>query len=138
MKRVFFAAILLFLTTLAAADCPTPSSVGAVICQPSANSTIAGGPHIEANTNPTSGTIIAIRVMIDDREVFSGSGPQVNLFPGGLSNGQHLLEVQAQDDLGRLYGAGEYFTVVGNPVDLCTLFSTGVRICAPVTSQFSS
>lgn len=137
MKRVIFAPILLLITTLAAADCPTPSTVGAVICQPSANSTIAGVPHIEANVNPTSGTIIAIRVMIDDREVFSGSGPQVNLFPGGLSNGQHLLQVQAQDDLGRLYGAGEYFIAVGNPVDPCTPSTVGVRICAPAASQFS-
>lgn len=142
MKLPIASILLLFialsLPNVARADCPTPSTVGVVICQPSANSIITNVPHIEANTNPTSGAIVDLKVWIDGKLMDERNGPQTNLFPGGIQNGRHFLQVQAHDGQGRFYGATEFFTVTGIPTFPCPPSGVGVRICWPVAGQFTS
>jgi hypothetical protein len=128
----------LSLPKVARADCPTPSTVGVVICQPSANSVVANDPFIEVNSNPASGSIVSMQVLIDGQQIFQNNGPQLNLFDGGITNGTHKLDIRAQDGLGRIYEAGEFFTVVGNPPSSCAPSSAGVRICWPLAGQFTA
>jgi hypothetical protein len=118
----------------ASAACPPPASGKLTICQPSASSTIYQVPHIEAAVSPTSGSITAMKVYIDNKLVFQTGGPDISLFEGGVSNGTHHLVINAWDDFGRLYHAEEYFGVTGN-LPSCPPLTVGVRICAPANGQ---
>ncbi len=121
----------------ASAACPAPASGKLIICQPSANSTIYQVPHIEALANPTSGSIVAMKVYIDGKQVFQNAGPELSLFEGGVSNGAHQLVVNAWDGLGHLYHAEEVFAVTGN-LPSCPISTIGVRICAPAAGHVVS
>jgi hypothetical protein len=121
----------------ASAACPEPASGKLVICQPSANSRVYQVPHIEALANPLSGSIVAMKVYIDGRQIFQNAGPELSLFEGGVSNGTHHLTVNALDELGRLYHADHYFAVTGN-LPSCPVSAAGVRICAPAAGQVVS
>jgi hypothetical protein len=110
--------------------------VGVVICQPSANSVVTNVPRIEANTNPTSGSIVSLQVLIDGQQIFANSGPQIDLFDGGIADGTHQLTIRTQDGLGRVYQASEVFTLAGNPPRSCPASSAGVRICWPLAGQY--
>ena len=121
----------------ASASCPAPASGSLAICQPSANSTVFQVPHIEAVANPSSGSISAMKVYIDNKLVFQNGGPEISLFEGGVANGTHLLVVSAWDNFGRLYKAQETFAVTGN-LPSCTPSAVGVRICAPAAGQVVS
>lgn len=143
MRSLFASTAITLLTALSLpaamrADCPVPATVGIVICQPSANAVITNVPHIEANTNPTSGTIVDLKVWIDGRLVDERNGPQENLFEGGVNNGGHSLQIQAEDGQGRVYKASEFFTMVGLPPETCPLSGAGVRICWPIANQFTA
>jgi len=118
----------------ASAACPEPASGKLVICQPSANSRVYQVPHIEALANPLSGSITAMKVYIDGKQVFQNAGPELSLFEGGVNNGTHHLVVNAWDGLGHLYHAEEYFAVTGN-LPSCPVSSVGVRICSPAAGQ---
>jgi hypothetical protein len=121
----------------ASAACPAPASGKLAICQPSANSTVFQVPHIEAAANPASGSITAMKVYIDGRQIFQNAGPELSLFEGGVANGTHHLVINAWDDFGRLYHAEELFGVTGN-LPACPTSSVGVRICAPASGQVVS
>ena len=77
----------LCLSLQAAAACPEPPAGTLAICQPSANSTIYQVPHFEATANPTSGSISTMKVYIDNKLIFTTSGPELSLFEGGVANG---------------------------------------------------
>ena len=118
----------------ASAACPAPASGKLAICQPSANSTVYQVPHIEAVANPASGSITAMKVYIDNKQVFQNASPELSLFEGGVANGMHHLVINAWDDFGRLYHAEEFFAVTGN-LPACPPSAVGVRICAPASGQ---
>lgn len=136
-RPAFFLAALFvlgFLPRVAAADCAPPATVGVVICQPSPNSMIFGGPHFEAAANPASGSIANISVFIDGKDVFDSSGDVLNLFEGGVGNGKHSLVIEATDSFGRHLRASESFTAIGN-FEFCPPSGVGMRICAPTASN---
>lgn len=120
------------------AACTAPASGSLAICQPSANSTIYQVPHIEATANPSSGSITTMKVYIDNKEVFTNSGPDLSLFEGGVANGTHHLVINAWDTLGRLYQSQQTFSVTGNLPFTCPPAAVGVRICAPGSGQVVS
>jgi len=122
----------------ASAACPEPASGHLAICQPSANSVINQVPHIEATTNPTSGSITNMKVYIDGKLIFQNGGGSLSLFEGGVSNGAHHLVINAWDDFGRLYQASENFSVTGNLPFTCPVTGVGVRICAPTNGSVIS
>ncbi len=122
------------LSHVAAADCPTPSTVGVVICQPSPNSTIFQVPHIEVAANPASGSITSISVLVDGKDIFDSSGDALSLFTGAVGNGKHALVIDATDSFGRHLRASESFTVIGN-IPFCPPSAVGMRICAPAGSD---
>ena len=126
------------LSSQASAACPAPASGSLAICQPSANSTVYQVPHIEATANPASGSITTLKVYIDNKLVFTNSGPGISLFEGGVANGTHHLVINAWDDFGRLYQAAENFSVTGNLPFNCPVTGVGVRICAPTTGSVVS
>ena len=130
------AALCLSLQSFAA--CPTPASGSLAICQPSANSTVYQVPHIEATASPTSGSITTLKVYIDNKLIYTNSGPGISLFEGGVANGTHHLVINAWDDFGRLYQASENFGVTGNLPFTCPVTGVGVRICAPATGSVVS
>lgn len=133
-----FAAGAVCLSASAFAACPAPASGSVAICQPSANSVVYQVPHIEATANPTSGSITAMKVFLDGRQVFQSAGPEISLFEGGIANGTHHLVINAWDGLGHLYQSAEYFSVTGNLPFSCPPSSAGVRTCAPATGQLVS
>ncbi|HEY2499682.1 MAG TPA: Ig-like domain-containing protein [Candidatus Angelobacter sp.] len=130
------AALCLSLQSFAA--CPTPASGSLAICQPSANSAVYQVPHIEATANPTSGSITTLKVYIDNKLIYTNSGPGISLFEGGVANGTHHLVINAWDDFGRLYQSQENFSVTGNLPFTCPPSAVGVRICAPVNGDVVS
>ncbi len=140
LLKISFAvvAFALCVSLQASAACPEPASGHLAICQPSANSTIYQVPHIEAVANPTSGSITTMKVYIDGKLILQNGGGSLSLFEGGVSNGTHHLVINAWDDFGRLYQAGEYFTVTGNLPFSCPVTGVGVRICAPTTGSVVS
>ena len=133
-----FLTFLFFLSASAFAACPEPAGGTVVICQPSANSTIYQVPHIEVNSNPTSGSITTMNVYLDNQLFFQNSGPSLDLFPGGVANGTHHMVINTWDNFGRLYQAQESFTVTGNLPFTCTPSAVGVRICAPAQGDVIS
>src|ERR1041385_9093242 len=140
LLKISFAvvAFALCVSLQASAACPEPASGHLAICQPSANSTLYQVPHIEALANPTSGSITTMKVYIDGKLILQNGGGSLSLFEGGVSNGTHHLVINAWDDFGRLYQAGEYFTVTGNLPFSCPVTGVGVRICAPTTGSVVS
>jgi hypothetical protein len=131
-------AFALCLSLQASAACSEPASGHLAICQPSANSTVYQVPHIEALANPTSGSITAMKVYIDNKLVFQNGGGSLSLFEGGVANGTHHLVINAWDDFGRLYQASENFGVTGNLPFTCPVTGAGVRICAPTNASVVS
>jgi hypothetical protein len=121
----------------AAAQCAAPSAAGIRLCQPSSGATVYQVPHIEATATPTSGSINDLKVFIDGKLALENGGPSVSLFQGGVSNGTHHLVIQATDNFGRTYQAGESFAVTGN-IPNCTVSTVGVRICYPAAGQVIS
>ncbi|HET9838325.1 MAG TPA: hypothetical protein VFR84_08835 [Candidatus Angelobacter sp.] len=134
LRTSFIVAAALFAGLPASAACPAPASGKLAICQPSAGSTVYQVPHIEATANPASGSIAAMKVYIDGKQVFHAAGPDLSLFEGGIANGWHHLVINAWDDFGRLYSAAEFFAVTGN-LPACPPSAVGVRICAPAQGQ---
>ncbi|MGC2698129.1 MAG: hypothetical protein WA738_20260 [Candidatus Angelobacter sp.] len=132
------AAVALCLPAHAFAACTTPASGSLAICQPSANSVIYQVPHIEAIANPSAGSISAMKVYIDGKQVFQNSGAEISLFEGGVANGAHHLVINAWDSFGHLYQAQENFSVTGNLPFSCPPSAVGVRICAPAQGQLVS
>jgi hypothetical protein len=133
-----FVAAVLCLSLQASAACPAPAGGSLAICQPSANSTVYQVPHIEATANPASGSITTLKVYIDNKLIFTNSGPGISLFEGGVANGTHHLVINAWDDFGRLYQAQENFSVTGNVPFSCPVSGVGVRICGPTTGSVVS
>lgn len=135
---LFFAMLfgLLLLPCVAVADCPTPSTVGLVICQPSANSTVFRDTHFEAAVNPTSGSVTDMKVLVDGKQIFDNAGSPLNLF-SGAPNGKHTLTIDATDSFGRHYSASESYTTIGN-IPPCPPTAVGVRICAPAQGDVVS
>jgi|GEM_PF-4886178 len=139
LRRTLFFAMLsgfCLLPGIASADCLPPSTVGIVICQPSANSTVFQQPHFEAAVNPTSGSVTDLKVLIDGKQIFDGASSPLNLF-SGAPNGKHTLLIDATDSFGRHYSATESFTVTGN-IPACPPTAVGVRICAPAQGDVVS
>jgi hypothetical protein len=136
--RSFILAAALCASLSAAAACPTPASGKLIICQPSAGSTVFQVPHIEAAANPTSGSITAMKVFIDNKLVFLTGGGDLSLFEGGIANGTHQLRVTATDSFGRTYQAQQTFSVMGNLPTSCPPDGVGVRICYPAPGQVIS
>jgi hypothetical protein len=125
----------LLLPLEAAADCAIPATVGVVICQPSAGSTIFQTPHFEIAANPASGSITDLKLFIDGRLDFENSGPVMNLFEGAVdTNGLHTIRVDATDSSGRHYEAQESFSVTGDFPASCPV-TLGVRICSPAPGE---
>ncbi|MGE5324070.1 MAG: hypothetical protein ACM3SW_14470 [Actinomycetota bacterium] len=133
-KLIALAAALAFWTATAASQCAAPSSSGIRLCQPSSGATLYQVPHIEATATPASGSISDLKVFIDGKLELENGGPSVSLYDGGVSNGTHHLVIQAQDNFGRTYQAGEYFHVIGN-LPNCPTSTVGVRICYPAAGQ---
>jgi hypothetical protein len=128
--------VLSFLLPLeAAADCAIPATVGVVICQPSAGSTIFQTPHFEIAASPASGSITDMKLFIDGRLDFENSGPVMNLVEGAVdTNGLHTIRVDATDSSGRHYEAQESFSVTGDFPASCPV-TLGVRICSPTPGE---
>jgi hypothetical protein len=79
-----------------------------------------------------------MKVYIDNKEVFTNSGPDLSLFEGGVANGTHHLVINAWDTLGRLYQSQQTFSVTGNLPFTCPPSALGIRICAPASGQVIS
>ena len=131
---MFFGSLLL--PCVAVSDCPTPATVGVLICQPSANSTVLIVPHFEVAVNPTSGSVTDLKLLLDGKPFFDNAGAPLNLFDP-VPDGKHKLQIVATDSFGRQYHASETFIVIGN-IPQCPPTAVGVRICAPAQGDVVS
>jgi hypothetical protein len=128
--------MLLYLTTGAWSQCVGPSSPGVVICSPTNDSTVVYNNEVSIMSTPAQGASIATLAVYDNNALIAQgkSSPGLNIYDGGMYNGQHHVVAIARDTDGNTYRAESNFYVTGQGYGPCALpKSPGIVICNPPT-----
>jgi hypothetical protein len=134
------AAVCAGLSLTSYAVCTPPTSPGAVICFPSANSTFTYPMNVEAAAKGANDSPIVKMILYSDNQKIDETTNYDTLTNASEMavqyNGKHHLVLNAWDAAGKLYQASEEVTMVGGAVAQCTAPQTGIAICAPLNGSY--